>query len=159
MPAENITISLTHLWVTPLLPSSARLRGRAKAGIQAATGGGVQDDGFGRQGGDDGIAPRGQFGGHPDLRFREGGQNQQPPGGERGLLLWRDALGQATGRADHNWRYPAQEYAQAFLLHRRVEPADHAPAFLAPGGGLVVGGQNNAARTASGAEQRGHGEQ
>jgi hypothetical protein len=48
---------------------------------------------------------------------------------------------------------PSQEYAEAFLLHWRMEATCYYPAVVAPGGDYIKGFQNHAAWALRGAKE------
>ena len=120
-----------------------------------AAGGDVGEIDFVGEGRDEGVAAGGEFGGHALFGGGEGGENQQASGGERGAPVFGEALREgARGAEDDGWR-AAQEDAQAFLLHGRMEAADDAAARVASMDGLVVGAEDGRAGAAGGAEEPG----
>jgi len=118
----------------------------------------VGEPGFIGEGGDEFVAAAGEVGGDAGFGFGEGGEEEQASGIEGGLPFGRDALGQRSRGAEDDGLRAAQEDAETFLFHRRMEAADDAPARITPVRGLVVVPQDGAAGTAGGAEERGLGQ-
>ena len=121
-------------------------------------GGDVGEPSFIGKRGDELIAAGSELGRHAPFRGLEAGKKQQPSIGKwlppfRGNALW-----QRPRRADHYGLRTSQKDLQAFPLHRGVKTAHHATACLAPSGCLIMRGQNGAAGTAGGAEERCHGQ-
>ena len=123
-----------------------------------AAGGDVGEAGFVGEGGDEGVAAGGEFGGHALFGGGEAGEDEQAAFGQRGLPFCGNAFWHGAGRADDDRLRAAQKDAQAFLLHGRMETANDAAPIIPPTGGLVVGGQNDVAGTAGGTKERGFGQ-
>ena len=108
--------------------------------------------------GDELVAAGGEVGGDARDCGREAGEEQHPAAGDGDGLLGGQSLRQAARGAQDDRGIATQEDAEAFLLHRRMEAADDAAAFVAPTGGLVVGAEDGVAGAAGGAEERGLGQ-
>ena len=95
----------------------------------------------------------GEVGGDAAFGLGEDGEDQQAAVGERLFPIRGNAFRQAPGGTDDDGWLAAQENAKALLFDRGVEAADDAVAGIAPLGGLVVGAEDEFARTTGGAEQ------
>ena len=113
------------------------------------------DVGFVGHGGDEFVTASGQVGGHPVLLGGEWGEDEQAAPGCGDGPLGRKAFQHRTGRAQNDRCIPTQKDLQTFLFHRRMETTDDAAPGVTPLGGLVVGGEDDAAGALFGTEQRG----
>jgi len=91
------------------------------------------------QRGDELVATGGEGGGDAGDFGREAGEEQHPPAGNGDGLLRRQALRQAARGAQDDRGIAAQEDAETFFLHRRLEAAYDAAAFVVLLCCLVVG--------------------
>jgi len=115
----------------------------------------VGEAGFVGEGGDEFVTAAGEVGGDAGFGFGKGREEKQATSSEGGLPLRRNAFGQGSRRAEDDGLGAAQEDAETFPLHRRVEAADDAAAIVAPMRGLVVSAKDGATWTAGGTKERG----
>ena len=97
-----------------------------------ATGSDVGEADFVGEGSDQSVAAGGEFGGDALFGGGETGEEEQASGIEGGLPVGWDAFGHGSRGAEDDGLPAAQEDAETFLLHGRMEAADDAPAFVAP---------------------------
>ena len=145
-------------WVRAVLQRGKRqapFREPVHQAFGLASGGDVGEADFVSEGGDEGVAAGGEFGGDAFFGGGEAGEDEQATFGQRSIPINVDALRQGAGRTDDDRLRAAQQDAKTFLFHRRMEAADDAASGVAPAGSLVVGGEDDIAGTAGGAEERG----
>ena len=123
-----------------------------------ATGGDVGEPDFVGQSGHEIVTPGGEFGSDAIFIRPEARENKQASIGQRLPPFRSDALWQGAGRTEDDGLRTPQQDTQTFFLNRRMEAADDATPGVTPTCSLVVGPEDDTARTTGGAEERGLGQ-